>query len=377
MKLESTMRLPPFELERYFAQYEFNVRFLLCASDCESFSIQDLLALEPGAPESFQQLWLGYTESQGAFRLRTEICQLYSTIHPDQVLVHSGAEEAIFLFMHAALQAGDHVIVHWPCYQSLFEVARAIGCKITFWEAHEEDRWALDSDFLERSIRPNTRAIILNTPHNPTGYLMAWDDFENVNRIAREAGIILFSDEVYRESEYSLADRLPAACDLNEQAISLGVMSKSYGLPGLRIGWIATRNRGIYQKLAALKDYTTICNSAPSEFLAELALRQRRTLTRRNLQIIAANLRILDDFFARHEARFAWVRPQAGPIAFPRLLGENISSFCHELVTRSGVLLLPGTVFDDPGNHFRIGFGRKNLPEAVTHLEQFLGTRQG
>jgi aspartate/methionine/tyrosine aminotransferase len=200
-------------------------------------------------------------------------------------------------------------------------------------------------------------------------------DYRRLNEIAQEHGLILFSDEVYREAEYHPADRLPSACEINPTAISLGVMSKTYGLPGLRIGWVATRHATLLAKMAALKDYTTICNSAPSEFLAELALRHRQSLVERNLGIIAHNLSILDGFFERHAARFVWQRPKAGPIAFPRLLGlldGDIEAFCHDLVTRSGVLLLPGTVYEDEGNHFRIGFGRANLPQGVARLEEYL-----
>ena len=366
------MQIPAFKLERYFARYEFNVDYVLCSSDCESLAIQDLLALEPDAAERFHRHWLGYTESMGNPSLRTEICSLYRDIRPDQVLVHTGAEEAIFLFMHAVLERKDHVIVHWPCYQSLAEVARSIGCRVSLWKAREENGWGLDIEELKRSIQPNTRAIIINTPHNPTGYLMPSDEFQAVNRIAGENGIILFSDEVYRESEYREEDRLPAACDLGEDAVSLGVLSKTYGLPGLRIGWITTRNAEVYDRMAALKDYTTICNSAPSEFLAELALRHRKTLTERNLGIIADNLKVLDPFFAHHADQFVWQRPQAGSIGFPRLLGVDVDAFCKDLVKSAGVLLLPGALYDDNGNHFRIGFGRKNLPEAIARLEQFL-----
>jgi aspartate/methionine/tyrosine aminotransferase len=366
------MQLPPFKLERYFAEYEFTTRYTLCSSDCESVTIGDLLALEPQARERFEKLWLGYTESQGSPPLRREICRLYTTIEPGRVLVHSGAEEAIFLFMHAALKPGDHLIVHWPCYQSLMEVARSIGCEATAWKADEANGWALDMEDLKRNIRSNTRVVVLNTPHNPTGYLMNRDDFAELNRIIGERGLILFSDEVYRESEHCAADRLPAACDVDGHAVSLGVMSKTYGLPGLRIGWIATRNTALYARMAMLKDYTTICNSGPGEFLAELALRHREGLIRRNLDIIAANLAILDAFFARHGDALSWVRPRAGAIAFPRLDGGDIRSFCHQLVTKAGVLLLPGTMYDDPGNHFRIGFGRRNMPEAIAHMEEFL-----
>ena len=366
------MQMPPFKLERYFAKYEFNVDYVLCCSDCESLAIRDLLALEPDAADRFQQHWLGYTESMGNPALRRQISRLYRDIQPDQVLVHTGAEEAIFLFMHAVLTAKDHVIVHWPCYQSLAEVARSIGCRVSLWKAREENGWALDLEELQRNIQPNTRAIIINVPHNPTGYLMPCNEFQEISRIARENGIILFSDEVYRESEFHEEDRLPAACDFGEHAVSLGVMSKTYGLPGLRIGWIATRNATIYDGMAALKDYTTICNSAPSEFLAELGLRHRKALAERNLGIIADNLKILDQFFERYAAQFSWQRPQAGSIGFPQLLGKDVEAFCEALVNSAGVLLLPGTLYGDVDNHFRIGFGRRNMPEAIGRLEQFL-----
>jgi len=366
------MHLPPFKLERYFAKYEFNTEFLLCSSDCEAMSIADLLSFEESAAGKLQNIWLGYTESQGSPALRKEICNLYTTIQPEDVLVHTGAGEAIYLFMYAAFQKGEHVIVHSPGYQSLAEVARAVGCDVSPWAAREENGWALDLDELRRLMRPNTRGIVINTPHNPTGYLMSRADFESLNTFAQENNLILFSDEVYRESEYDLAARLPAACDMGEHAVSLGVTSKTYGLAGLRIGWIATRNKKIYQNMASLKDYTTICNSAPSEFLAEVAMRHRIKLVERNLKIIEHNLAVIDDLFTRYASLFLWVRPQAGSMGFPKLMKGNIEDFCDNLVKKAGVLLLPGSAYDDPYNHFRLGLGRKNLPQAVERLEEYL-----
>ena len=366
------MNLPPFKLERYFAKYEFNTEYLLCTSDCESMSLKDLLALEEGAAEQFHQVWLGYTESQGSSALRAEICKLYETIQSEEILVHTGAEEAIFLFMFTAFNESDHLIVHSPVYQSLAEVARAAGCDVSPWWAREQNGWALDLDELRHLVRTNTKAIVINTPHNPTGYLMSHEEFESVHRFTKENNLLLFSDEVYRESEYDPVARLPAACDLGEHAISLGVTSKTYGLAGLRIGWIATKNKAVYEKMASLKDYTTICNSAPSEFLAEVAMRNRARLIERNLGIIEHNLSIVDDFFARHADLFTWIRPQAGSMAFPRLLKGNIEEFCDRLVRDAGILLLPGSVYDDWNNHFRLGLGRKSLPKAVEKLEDFV-----
>jgi aspartate/methionine/tyrosine aminotransferase len=366
------MKLLPFKLERYFAKYEFNTEYLLCLSDCEAMSIVDLLALEEGAGEKFQNVWLGYTESQGSLTLRKEISKIYETIQPEDILVHAGAEEAIFLLMHAILKQGDHVIVHAPCYQSLIEVARSIGCDVSPWLAREENNWVLDLDGLKKLLRPNTKVIVVNTPHNPTGYLMSRADFDSVNRFAQENNLLLFFDEVYRESEYDPSTRLPAACDMGEHAISLGVTSKTYGLAGLRIGWIATMNKKIYDAMASLKDYTTICNSAPSEFLAEVAMRNRGKLIERNLGIIKSNLEVMDEFFSRHSSLFTWIRPQAGSMGFPKLLHGDIEEFCDKVVREKGVLLLPGTMYDDDGNHFRVGLGRKNLPQAVEMLEEYL-----
>ena len=367
------MNLPPFKLERYFGRYEFTAKHILCASDCQSFSIQEILALEPGSSERFLGHGLGYTETQGSPTLRTEISRLYETISPDEIIVHAGGEEGIFLVMNALLRSGDHVIVQAPCYQSLIELARALGCEITQWrERLSSGGWTPDLEELKRSIRPETKAIIVNSPHNPTGSHMAEEMFAGINQLARSRGIILFSDEAYREAEYRAEDRLPAACDINDTAISLGVMSKAYGLPGLRIGWLATRNATLREKIRLLKDYTTICNSAPSEVLAEIALRNREGILQRNRSMMEKNLPLLEEFFLRHHDTFLWCPPMAGPIAFPRLLEGDVDSFCDELVKATGVLLLPGTIYDDPGNHFRIGFGRQNMPEALERLEAYM-----
>ena len=370
------MQLPPFKLERYFATYEFKAEYLLCSSDCEAMSIADLLSLEQGATDEFQRLWLGYTESLGSPTLRKEIAKIYETIQPEDILVHTGAEEAIFLFMQAVMKQGDHIIVHSPCYQSLTEVAKGIGCDVTPWLAREETKWALDLDELKKLLRPNTKVIVVNTPHNPTGYLMSHADFESVNRFAQENNLLLFFDEVYRESEYDPSMRLLSACDMGEHAVSLGVTSKTYGLAGLRIGWIATKNKKIYENMASLKDYTTICNSAPSEFLAEVAIRNRQNLVERNLDIIKHNLEIMDEFFTHHTDLFSWVRPQAGSMGFPKFLHGNIEEFCDMVVRKTGVLLLPGTMYDDTGNHFRVGLGRKNLPKAVERIEEYLSNKR-
>jgi aspartate/methionine/tyrosine aminotransferase len=239
------------------------------------------------------------------------------------------------------------------------------------WHRAFADGWAYDLDALSGRLTPGTRLLYVNQPHNPIGTLMGTSTFESLIGMMQERGIRLFSDEVYRGLEYAHGDRLPAACDRDRRAVSLGSVSKSYGLPGLRIGWIASHDEALRRRVIDLKHYTTICASAPSEALAALALSHGPELLDRNREIVRANLDLLDGFLARHAATFDWVRPLAGPIGFPRVTGAgDVDALCARLAA-AGVLLLPGSVYDEP-DHVRLGFGRANLPEALAVLETAL-----
>jgi aspartate/methionine/tyrosine aminotransferase len=311
--------------------------------------------------------WCGYTESPGGPALRQAIASLYERTGTEEVVVTSCAEEGIFLLYHALLRPGDHVIVETPCYESALQVARSTDAEVSQWERRYEDGWAHDLDALAGLIRPATRLLYLNQPHNPTGTLMARPVFEDVIGLARAHGLVVFSDEVYRELEHDPADRLPTACDLYERAVSLGSISKSYGLPGLRIGWIATRDAALREAISTLKDYTTICASAPSEFLTARAQeppRPPRPQPRdRGSQPAAARWLLRA---ARRHLRVG--APTASPIGFPRVKGvDNLARYCARLAG-IGVLLLPGSVDDQP-DHVRIGFGRANMPDALNLLE--------
>jgi aspartate/methionine/tyrosine aminotransferase len=370
------MRLKPFKLERYFAKHEFSAPYLLCSSDCESMKLCDLLALEPGAIERFESLWLGYTESLGDPELRHAISTVYEHVTADQVLVHAGAEEAIFNFMNVVLCPGDHVIVHAPYYQSLGEVAQSLGAEVSEWQGDPSRAWELDLEVLKNTLTARTKVVVVNFPHNPTGFQPRRKFVRELSELSEQHGFIIFSDEVYRGLELDPSDRLPGLTDMNDRAASLGVMSKTYGLAGLRIGWIATRNESLFSELAAFKDYTTICSSAPSEFLATLALQNAEVIVERNLHIIRKNLDLLDAFFESHVDLFSWHRPKAGSVSFPALLKGTVDNFCSDIVEKAGVLLLPGTLYKNELNSFRIGFGRKNVPEALYKLEEYLlGTR--
>jgi aspartate/methionine/tyrosine aminotransferase len=370
----TAVRIADFKLERFFARWEFVARFLLGSSDAESFRVDELLSF---ADVESRALWdglrLGYTESPGHPLLRGEIAALYSGLTADDVLVFAGAEEAIFAFSNVSLGPGDHVIVTWPAYQSLVETARAVGADVSLLRLRHSSGWALDVDEVASLLRPTTAAVIVNAPHNPTGMLPDRSVFDALVALCERRGVRLFVDEVYRYGEFLDVDRLPGACEATVSGVSLGALSKPFGLAGVRIGWIATRDRALLGRLSAFKDYLTICNSAPSEVLGIMALRAKDRLLSRNRGIVSSNLALLDAFFARRGDLFEWVRPRAGLVAFPRLLGSvSIDDFASRLVEEAGVMILPECVFDHTGNHFRIGFGRKNMPEALAHFEEFV-----
>jgi aspartate/methionine/tyrosine aminotransferase len=317
--------------------------------------------------------WCGYTESPGAPALREVISGMYREIKPENVLVTAATEEGIFVLYHALLSPRDHVIVETPCYESALEVARSTGAQISEWRRRFEDGWAHDLAALEKLIQPNTKIIYINTPHNPTGLLMSASTFQQVMKLAARRGIIVFCDEVYRELEHDPATRLPAACEVYERAVSLGSMSKTYGLPGLRLGWLVSKDAEILERCLEFKYYTTICSSAPSEFLAALALRHRDALVQRNREIVLRNLPLLEAFFRQHSNLFEWVKPNASPIGFVQYKGQrDVLSFCEDVAKNAGVLLLPGTVYDEP-RHIRFGFGRKNMPESLAQFSAYLG----
>ncbi len=369
------MQIEPFAIERFYERWEFRAELMLSSSDCESMTIAELLALEPGAEERLLGQRLGYTEVPGSQELRAAVAAQYDTATPEDVLTLAAAEEGIFIAYHALLAPGDHVVVESPCYGSAVGVARSTGAEVSLWRRRHEDAWAHDVPALEAMLRPTTRMIYLNSPHNPTGTQMPRAVFDRVLELARERSLVVLSDEVYRGLEHDPATRLPAACDVTERAISLGTVSKAHGLPGLRIGWLACRDEAVLARIRELKLYTTICSSAPSELLVALALRHGAELVERGRRLVLANLPLLQAFLARREDIFSWVPPDAGPIGFPRVAeGIDVEPWCERIATDAGVLLLPGSVYEEP-SHVRLGFGRANLPAAIERLDAHLGRR--
>jgi len=367
------MKVRDFLLERYFAKYEFTVKYLLSPSDCESMGAEELLqGSGPEIAELWKGLRLSYTESRGHPILREAIAGLSGTAPEENLVLNP--EEGIFLTMNALLDGNDHVIVLSPAYQSLYEIPKSLGCEMTRWYLKKEKgAWRLDIPFLEGALKENTRLVVVNFPHNPTGFLPTEDELSKVLEITSKRGIFIFSDEMYRGLEHDPEKKLPSVPSLYRKSAALGGLSKTFGLPGLRIGWITTRDSWLLDRIASLKDYTTICASAPSEILAIAALRRGEELADRSRTIVRENLAFARQFFLERKDRFEWFEPQGGSTAFPRLLGnQHVKDFCEKAVTEKSVMILPDTVFDVDWNHFRIGVGRKNFSEALGKLAEFI-----
>jgi len=368
------MQLPLFKLEEYLTQWEFKAPYLLCCSDAESISMKDLVAMADAESKNlWENLQLSYTESPGLPLLRETIASQFDRISAKDVLTFAGAEEGIFCAMHALLSPKDHVISIVPAYQSLVDLPRSIGAETTAITLKFESNWKLDLQEVADAFKPNTKLVVINFPHNPTGVNLDLTSLNQLVELCRKSGAYLFSDEVYRFMELDEKDRLPSIADIYERGLSLSVMSKAYGLAGLRIGWVCCKDHAVLKKIEQFKHYTSICNSAPSEILSLIALRAKEKILERNHSIMRTNIKLLDAFFSDYAHLFRWVRPKGGCIGFPELLlKENIDSFSQRLVEKKGVLLMPASIYSTPGNFFRIGFGRKNMPSSLEKLIEFL-----
>jgi aspartate/methionine/tyrosine aminotransferase len=375
--------LPDFKLETYLAKWEFGARYHMTASDMESMTVSELLALaEPEDRKAFDTMRLAYIETTGTPALRAAIAGTYAGLAPEDVLAFAGAEEGIFCAMHAVLDKDSHAVVVTPNYQSSESLPLSI-CATTGVALRERENWALDIDELHVALRPYTKLVLINFPHNPTGKVIDRATLDAVVKLCRERGIYLFSDEVYRGLERRPELQLPQAAEVYERALSLNVMSKAYGLPGLRVGWIACRDRALLSRMERLKHYLSICNAGPSEHLAVIALKARARIIARNLALIDSNLASVNDFFAEFADLFDWQVPDGGCIGFPRYKGKDgVETFCKRLAEEIGVVLLPSSIYQSaltptPTERFRIGFGRSYVPEGLAAMRAWLrGNRQ-
>ena len=317
----------------------------MTASDAESMSMKELLSMATDEERhDFDNLWLGYTETFGAPDVRQAIAGTYENQSAEDILCFAGASEGIFAANSVLLDKSSHAIVVTPNYQSHESLPEAI-CEVSAVALDPNDGWSLDVDDVAKAIRPNTKLVTINFPHNPTGAILSTDRYEALITLCRKHGIYILHDEIFNGLGLSNTKHLPFTADIYERGLSLNVMSKSYGLPGLRLGWIACKDHDVLSRMERMKHYLSISNSGPSERLTKIGLRNRDTILARNCSIVDKNLPKWDAFFARHGDLFEWSRPDGSCMGFPKYCGsDGVERFTEQLVEQSGVLLLPGSI---------------------------------
>lgn len=370
------MIVSEFLLEKYFAKYEFTADYMFSCSDCDGYSMKYILNQASNTEkEMWENLHMGYTETPGSPYLREAITQYYGMVEEDNIIVASPGELS-FMTMNILMEGVQkpHAVVVSPAYQSLYQVLESLGCELSYWKAEEgEGEWKFDVAKLRELVRPDTRLIVINFPHNPTGAYMTREELEEVVAIARECGAYIYSDEMYRDLMVQGVEPLPPVCDLYEKGISLWGMAKSFGLAGARIGWIASQDNWLIEQLHIFKPYLSMCSSAPSEVLSAIVLNHPEAFLSPNIEKIQRNVALFQESIAA--GKLPWVEkfipPVAGSVAFVKIKCDGTAmEWSKALVQSRSILTVPAEMFEYPGTYLRIGFGRENFPEVLKMMEQ-------
>ena len=371
------MKIAPFLTEHFYARYEFTTPYPLCNSDCETITVEELLRMAGVPLEELERLSLGYTETLGHPLLREMIAGSYSRAGTEDVVMLGTPVEGIYLVARAALEPGDEVIVLTPAYDALINMfEHVVGmANVRKWEfvPHKSDmRWELDFEQLKRLITPKTKLVVVNFPHNPTGYLPTQSQLKELSELVESHHLILLCDEMYFGLVHSGTPEISSAADLTGNAIVLSGLSKTYGLPGLRTGWLVIQDENLRQEIVNWKFYTSLCPPAPSEFLAMAAWKVRDQLKARSIAQIEANLRLADAFFQRWPALFTWRRPMAGSTALVGMHVPSVTDYAAQLAQKAGVLIQPAVTLGTDDQHMRMGFGRAGFGAALERFEAYL-----
>lgn len=371
------MKTTPSALERFYVQWEFSVTTNISASCGAETTTADLLAMAGEEQKNeYLSLGLGYRENKGDGRLRELIAAEYENLTADDIQLACGGSEAIFLLMHTELSPGDRIIAETPLYQTLFQVAEDHDVEVGWLDLLESEGYVPSPERLADLLKAKpAKMVVINHPHSPTGSILSAALLTQIVDICDRYGALLVSDEVYWGAFYNEADVVPHAADLAPNVVTIGDMTKPYGLGGLRIGWLASRRRDILEAASALKDYTTMCAAGPSEYLSAIALNHKKKILARNVGIAVENIALFDGVVKDSGSRLSWVRPRGGYTGFVSLNvpGMTARELALRLIKQKDVLILPGDVFGDEGK-FRIGVGtgRDEFVRGVGALADFV-----
>ncbi|EHO49482.1 aminotransferase [Lentilactobacillus kisonensis] len=368
------MEIAGFGVEEWLNKWEKSATYDISQSTISSMTMAEALALDGNDGASFydmldkQKMNYGWIEGSPAFK--REVATLYKHVDPDNVLQTNGATGANHLALYALIEPGDHVISEYPSYQQLYDIPKSLGADVDYWHIHEDADWYPDINELKSLIRPNTKMICLNNANNPTGTLLDEAFLKQVVDLAKQVGAYVLVDEVYLPLDDPAA--FTSIVDLYDKGIATNSLSKTYSMPGIRVGWTAS-NHEVAELFRKYRDYTMICCGVFNDLLATYILKHRDQVLARNRQLVMNNLNIYKQWVAS-EPRVSVVMPQAVSTSFPKLdIPEDIEAFCVRLLKEQGVLLVPGSRFDVPG-HVRLGYcaDEDTLKEGLKRLSAFL-----
>jgi len=355
---KTSVKFAPFRMAEFSGQWPPGSLTNLHSSNPQPFDWQELNQL-PGI--DLQQLLnttpLAYESTQGRPAVRSAICdQYHQSLHMNEVVLTSGAQEGIFLVMQALLKAGDEVIAFTPCFEPLITVAEETGAMLKQLPLIEQTAWSIDWSALQSAMTQNTRLVVVNFPHNPTGCHLNETDWKKLLTLCEQHDCWLFSDEVFRGLEHDPGDRLPAAVDCYAKAISMGVVSKSLALPGVRLGWLSCRDQQVLRRLMAIKSHLSICQSSLDASLCEQLIPHSEVIWQRNVQLIRRNKHKIIDWLA-NQADFNWQEPVAAATGFVQLKTGSAMDFARQLAEQEKLMVMPGIAFMTDVEGFRLTLG--------------------
>ncbi|TYC47983.1 aminotransferase [Weissella muntiaci] len=370
------MKIAGFGVEEWLNVWEKSAKYDIAQSTISSMKLKDILALEPDSGKDFldaiMQEKFNYGWIEGSPSFKNEVAKLYENMPADNILATNGATGANHLALYSLIEPGDHVIAEYPSYQQLYDIPKSLGAEVGYWHIYEENNWYPKLEELRAMIRPNTKMIALNNANNPTGTILDRDFLNEVVKIAREVGAYVLVDEVYLPLE-SDSNYAPIV-DLYEKGISTNSLSKTYSVPGVRLGWTAS-NAEVADIFRKYRDYTMICAGVFDDALGALVLKHRDQVLARNQKIVSHNLAILREW-VENEPAVSMIYPKSVSTSFVKfndLDPEKTEDFAIQLLKTKGVLIVPGNRFDLPG-HARIGYctDEATLRQGLAALSEFL-----
>ncbi len=369
------MKIETIGVEDWLNVWEKSATYDIAQSTISSMTMGEILALDGRAGATFYEQLdrekMNYGWIEGSPEFKDQVSRLYETdIDPDCILQTNGTTGANLLALMALVEPGDHVIAEYPTYQPLYEIPRTLGAEVEYWHLREENGWQPRIDELERMVRPDTKLICINNASNPLGTVLDRDTLKRVAAIARSVGAYVLSDEVYLPLEDT--DRFVSMIDLYDKAVVTNSISKTYSVPGARVGWTVS-NRELADRFRVYRDYTMICCGEFNDRLATYVLSHRDKILARNRAIIARNRAIVQEWIDG-EPRVRWQAPKGVSVAYIQWdIPVDDETFCIELLEKEGVLLVPGSRFDLPGGA-RLGYCASEpiLREGLARLSRAL-----